>query len=116
MALLREALDPAGAGCGLFFSHGADLTLTQERWAAVAANAKLAAAPLWRRADARFFWNRHLTLLLTGARSGRRMQVARRWLLLALVLRHGLQAAAAFFAVPLCTRCVLVHQPIDAAN
>lgn len=72
MALLREALDPAGAGRGLFFSHGADLTLTQQRWVAAAADTKLAAAPLWRRADPRFFWNRHLTLLLTGARPRRR--------------------------------------------
>ncbi|KAK9821752.1 hypothetical protein WJX81_003319 [Elliptochloris bilobata] len=67
VALIREALDPAGAGRGLFFSHGADLTLSQQRWAAVAADPSLATAPLWRRADARFFWNKFLTLPLTGA-------------------------------------------------
>ncbi len=62
--LLRTALNPAEAGRGLYFSYGADITLTQQRWAEAGEKAgKL----LGKRAEPRFFWNRHLLASFTGA-------------------------------------------------
>lgn len=59
VSLLRDALSPAVFGRHVYFSYGADLTLSTERWNALAspggaAVAKLPAA----RADPRFFWNK----------------------------------------------------------
>jgi hypothetical protein len=63
ISLLRKALDPSDAGRGLYFSHGADLTLTQQRYSESQAKAgKL----LGERADPRFLWNRHLMAPFTG--------------------------------------------------
>ena len=59
-------MDPNGAGKGLFFSYGADLTLTQQRQAVVSQDASLKNASLADRADTRFFFNRQLTLKLKG--------------------------------------------------
>ena len=64
-ALLRYAIDPSGAGKGLFFSYAADLTLTQQRYADLDASVKT--KPLHARADQRFFFNRQLVTPLLGA-------------------------------------------------
>ena len=63
-ALLRYAIDPSGAGKGLFFSYAADLTLTQQRYADLDTSVK--AKPLHARADQRFFFNRQLVAPLLG--------------------------------------------------
>ena len=65
--LLKDAVDSKGSGRGLFFSYGADLTLTQQRVAILAENAEWTGQPLWKRADTRFFWNRKLALPFMGA-------------------------------------------------
>lgn len=67
ISLLRMALDPAEAGRGLYFSYGADVTLTQQRWAEAQADSKKAGRPLGARAEPRFLWNRHLMAPFTGA-------------------------------------------------
>lgn len=64
--LLRYAVDPSGAGKGLFFSYGADLTLTQQRRDVIAKDDSLRNASLADRADGRFFFNRQLTQRLKG--------------------------------------------------
>ena len=67
--LLRTALDPSGAGRGLFFSYGADITLTQQRFTEACAKGERAGgnALLGERAEPRFFWNAHLLAPFTGA-------------------------------------------------
>ncbi|KAK9809957.1 hypothetical protein WJX72_002549 [[Myrmecia] bisecta] len=65
--LLEHALDPLGAGRGLFFSYGSDITLTQQRYATLVAENAMAAKPLAARADPRFFWNKVLARPLTEA-------------------------------------------------
>ncbi|GLI62382.1 hypothetical protein VaNZ11_005001 [Volvox africanus] len=71
LALLRDAVDPAGSGRGIYFSHFYDLTLTAQRIADVDADAAAAAAPIAStvRADPRFWYNRVLAepLLHAGA-------------------------------------------------
>lgn len=67
--MLRYAVDPAGAGKGLFFSYEADLTLTQQRSDVVNKDASLKNASLIERADSRFFFNRQLTIKVTGCLS-----------------------------------------------
>lgn len=67
LSMLEDAMNPAGAGRGLYFSYEADITLTTQRAALVAEDAVLAAKPLWARADARFFWNKQLAALLLEA-------------------------------------------------
>lgn len=57
VALLRRGLDPARAGRGLFFSYGADLTLTTQAAAKLADGAPTA---LHARADAAFWWTKAL--------------------------------------------------------
>lgn len=64
--LLRYAVDPAGAGKGLFFSYDADLTLTQQRYKAVTSVESSLRKSIAGRADTRFFFNRHLILSLIG--------------------------------------------------
>ena len=66
--LLRAALDPSGAGRGLFFSYGADITLTQQRYTEASAKGEHAGgnALLGERAEPRFFWNAHLLSPFTG--------------------------------------------------
>ncbi|CAL8466862.1 g6398 [Coccomyxa elongata] len=60
--LLRTAMNPAEAGRGLYFSYGADITLTQQRWAEAG---EKASKLLGKRAEPRFFWNRHLLASFT---------------------------------------------------
>jgi hypothetical protein len=57
VALLRRGLDPSRAGRGLFFSYGADLTLTSQAAAKRDANAP---TTLHARADPAFWWNKAL--------------------------------------------------------
>ena len=64
--LLSYAVDPSGAGRGLFFSYSTDLTLTQQRYTTLQADASASKKTLWSRADPRFFFNRQLTSVLTG--------------------------------------------------
>lgn len=68
--LLRYAVDPAGAGKGLYFSYGTDLTLTQQRQTTLANDESSNSTSLADRADQRFFFNRQLTLLLKGLAFG----------------------------------------------
>ena len=77
--LLRRALDPRGAGGGLYFSHGADLTRSTQAAAAAAAAAAgpggdpspaAAPRPLHASADPRFFWNGALAAPLLGSEIG----------------------------------------------
>ncbi|KAK9864404.1 hypothetical protein WJX84_006665 [Apatococcus fuscideae] len=68
--LLKDAVDPKGSGRGLFFSYGADLTLTQQRVAILAESPDWVGQPLWKRADTRFFWNRKLALPFMEAGMG----------------------------------------------
>lgn len=65
--LLRTALNPAEAGRGLYFSYGADLTLTQQRHAEAQAKGEKAGRLMGERAEPRFFWNRHLLAPFIGA-------------------------------------------------
>ncbi len=67
ISLLRKALDPSDAGRGLYFSHGADLTLTQQRYSEAQAKGDKAGKLLGERAELRFVWNRHLLAAFTGA-------------------------------------------------
>ncbi|GIL91240.1 hypothetical protein Vretimale_18840 [Volvox reticuliferus] len=71
LALLRDAVDPAGSGRGIYFSHFYDLTLTAQRISDRDADAATAAAPIAStvRADPRFWYNRVLAepLLQAGA-------------------------------------------------
>lgn len=67
MDLLEQAVKPTAAGRGMYYSHGADITLTSQRVAALNEDATSAAKPLWARQDSRFFWNRMLAApLLEG--------------------------------------------------
>ena len=68
IALLRKALDPSDAGKGLYFSHTADLTLTQQRAAELEEQDAREDAPLTRCTEQRFFWNRHLLAPFLGER------------------------------------------------
>lgn len=61
--LLRYALDPAGAGQGLFFSYNTNLTLSEQRVAE--RNADTPTKQAWQQAEPRFFWNRFLAQPLT---------------------------------------------------
>ena len=65
---MRYAIDPSGAGKGLFFSYDADLTLSQQQYDKLAAGGKLENRPLYDRTDPRFFFNRQLVLPLLGTR------------------------------------------------
>ena len=65
--LLRRALDPRGAGRGLYFSHGADVTLTTQKWAALGQSPP---PDLYARADPRFFWNKALATPLLESEMG----------------------------------------------
>jgi len=55
-----------GAGRGLYLSYEADVSLTQQGYKKVAADAQLKNASLAERADPRFFFNRQLAKHLTG--------------------------------------------------
>ena len=66
MRLLASAFSPLENGTGLFFAHGGDLTLTQQRYTSLAADSKAAQKSQCTRADPRFFWNKHHTTLLAG--------------------------------------------------
>lgn len=69
--LLKEAFNPVGAGRSLFFSFDADVTLTQQRYAALAADSAAQGKFLHERADSRFYWNKHLTQKLVDEGAGR---------------------------------------------
>lgn len=56
LALVRDAFNPTGSGRGLFFSFDADITLTQQRFAA--SSSSLGKSSLHARADSRFVWNK----------------------------------------------------------
>lgn len=66
IALLKDAFDPSGSGRGLFFSFDADITLTQQRYAAIAGDGPPTAKSLHARADSRFVWNKTHTQPLAG--------------------------------------------------
>jgi len=66
--LLRYAVAPNGAGRGLYLSYEADVSLTQQGYKKVAADAHLKNASLAERADPRFFFNRQLAKHLTEAK------------------------------------------------
>jgi SacI homology domain len=66
LELLKEAFNPGTAGLGQYFSYETDLTLTQQRAAALAEDAVSGAKPAWGRADARFFFNRAISQPLIG--------------------------------------------------
>ena len=66
IALLRKALDPSDAGKGLYFSHAADLTLTQQRAAELEAAGGKEDSALTARSEQRFFWNKHLLAPFLG--------------------------------------------------
>lgn len=66
IALLRKALDPSDAGKGLYFSHTADLTLTQQRAAELEAAGGKEDSALTARSEQRFFWNKHLLAPFLG--------------------------------------------------
>lgn len=70
IALLKDAFDANGSGRGLFFSFDADVTLTQQRFAAVAGDGPPGAKSLHARADPRFVWNKTHTKPLIGATYG----------------------------------------------
>ena len=65
MKLLKYAVDPSGAGQGLYYSYNTNLTLSEQRNSQQKADdsSKLA----WQQAEPRFFWNRFLAQPLTGA-------------------------------------------------
>ncbi|KAG2437454.1 hypothetical protein HXX76_006104 [Chlamydomonas incerta] len=69
LSLLRDAVDPARSGRGIYFSHFYDLTQSAQRIADRDADAAAAAAPLASplRADARFWYNRALAASLLDA-------------------------------------------------
>ncbi|KXZ54091.1 hypothetical protein GPECTOR_5g196 [Gonium pectorale] len=71
LALLRDAVNPQGAGRGIYFSHAYDLTLSAQRIADRNADAAAASAPVASaaRADPRFWYNKALSapLLEAGA-------------------------------------------------
>ncbi|GFR47701.1 hypothetical protein Agub_g9454 [Astrephomene gubernaculifera] len=71
LALLRDAVDPARAGRGIYFSHLYDITLSAQRIADRDADPRVADAPLASaaRTDPRFWYNRALAapLLEAGA-------------------------------------------------
>ncbi|GBG59110.1 hypothetical protein CBR_g32128 [Chara braunii] len=45
---------------GLFFSYSADITISAQKLATALKNDEWKLQPLWKRAEPRFFWNRHL--------------------------------------------------------
>ncbi|EFJ44140.1 hypothetical protein VOLCADRAFT_95601 [Volvox carteri f. nagariensis] len=69
LALLRDAVDPAGSGRGIYFSHFYDLTLSAQRIADRDADPATASAPLSspNRADERFWYNKALATPLVEA-------------------------------------------------
>ncbi len=67
ISLLKTALNPAEAGRGLYFSYGADVTLTQQRYAETQGKGEEAGRFVGERAEPRFLWNRHLLALFLGA-------------------------------------------------
>ena len=66
MELIEDACDPGIFGQQFFYSYGTDITLTQQRFAAVHEDPAAANKPQWARADKRFFWNKYLTQPLIG--------------------------------------------------
>ena len=60
VGLLRFAVHPSGAGKGLFFSYGVDLTRTQQRRSESQTNMDI------HKADDRFFFNQNLVKPLIG--------------------------------------------------
>uniref|UniRef100_A0A7S0URE1 SAC domain-containing protein n=1 Tax=Polytomella parva TaxID=51329 RepID=A0A7S0URE1_9CHLO len=60
ISLLECALSMDEGGRGLYFSHFYDLTLSQQRAAAMQLNPELANKPVLARADPKFLWNRAL--------------------------------------------------------
>jgi len=68
LKLLREAVDPHGAGRGLYFSYFYDLTHTAQRAALLASSdATWAAQPTSQRAEQHFMWNRAMAAPLLSA-------------------------------------------------
>ncbi|KAG2453044.1 hypothetical protein HYH02_002379 [Chlamydomonas schloesseri] len=69
LSLLRDAVDPARSGRGIYFSHFYDLTQSAQRIADRDADPAAAAAPLAspQRADSRFWYNRALSASLLDA-------------------------------------------------
>ena len=65
--LLRRALDPARAGRGLYFSYGADITLTTQAWSELKGDAPRTLAA---RADPAFWWTRALAAPLLASDMG----------------------------------------------
>lgn len=67
MELIEDACDPGIFGQQFFYSYGTDITLTQQRFAAVHEDPAAASKPQWARADKRFFWNKYLAQPLIDA-------------------------------------------------
>ena len=67
VSLLKRALDPARAGRGLYFSYGADLTLTTQAWKELTSDAPKA---LHARADPAAWWTRSLAAPLLASEAG----------------------------------------------
>ena len=71
MVPVQDAVDPAGAGRGIYFSHFHDVTQSAQRGAAQAEDAAVAAKPLAARADPWFMYNRSLAAPLLEAKAAR---------------------------------------------
>jgi hypothetical protein len=67
LKLLRSGTDPRLYGGSLYFSHGGDCTLSQQRYEAATADVAAGAREPWQRAEPAFFWNRSLAAPLLGA-------------------------------------------------
>ena len=62
--LLKHAVDPNGAGQGMYYSYNTNLTLSEQRNAEQQADTPDKQA--WQQAEPRFFWNAFLAQPLTG--------------------------------------------------
>jgi hypothetical protein len=68
LSLLRAGVNPKKYGGEMYFAHGGDPTLTQQRYqAAIADGEKYTATPAWKRAEPTFFWNQTLAKPLLEA-------------------------------------------------
>jgi SacI homology domain len=70
MSLFEHGLNPNGPGNGLYFSYGADLTLSEQKFVDVSGDSSKKGRALYARADPTFLFNRHLIEPLTGAWAG----------------------------------------------